>query len=83
MTRDKLVRGIAIAAFAPAFGEFILLVPFEQGKALDVVEIIFAASIPGERRLTPCSSCEARELSLNAHISRSVVENPITSAVRN
>ena len=73
MTGDKLVRGITVAVLAPTFGEVILLVSFEHLETPDVVEITFTASASNERWFTPCSNCEARELSLNAHFSRSVV----------
>ncbi|WP_334408015.1 hypothetical protein [Bradyrhizobium sp. AZCC 2289] len=74
MTCDKLIRGITVAVLAPAFGEPVLLVSFEHLEAPDVVEITFAASISGKRWCVPCSSCEARELSLNAHFSHSAVK---------
>jgi hypothetical protein len=74
MTCNKLVRGVTVAVLAPAFGEPVLLVPFEHREATDVGEITVAASVSDKRRLTPCQSRDARELSLNAHVSRSVVE---------
>jgi hypothetical protein len=49
MTCDDLIRGITIAAFAPTPGELIFLLLFEHGKAPDIGEITFTASISGNR----------------------------------
>jgi hypothetical protein len=59
---------------APTFGEAVLLVSFEYLEAPDVVEITLAASISDKRWCVLCSSCEARELSFNAHFSHSAVK---------
>jgi hypothetical protein len=74
MTCNKLVRGVTVAVLAPTFGQPVLLVPFEHRETSDVGEITSAASVSDKRRLTPCQSRDARELSLNVHVSRSVVE---------
>ena len=67
MACDELVRGITVAELAPTFGKLILLLPLEHREASDLVEIAVAASASDEHRFAPCSNCEARELSLNAH----------------
>src|SRR4051812_49787734 len=81
MTCDELVRSVTVAVLAPTFGEVIFLVSFEHRETPDVVEITLTASASNERWFAPCSNGEARELSLNAHISRSVVESWISYAV--
>jgi hypothetical protein len=83
MAGDKRVRGITVAVLAPTLCEFILLVSFEHRETPNVIQISLAASISSERGLAPCSSCEACELALNAHVSRSMVENWISSTDRN
>src|ERR1700692_4729177 len=79
VTCDELVCRVAVTLLAPAFGELVLLVPFEHRKAPDVIEIAFTASTAGKRQCGRCSGCEAQELSLDTHICRSV----FSFAVRN
>ena len=83
MTVDKLIGGSTVASIAPAFCEFILMVLFEHRKAPDVVTIAVTAPLLDERRFAPNWSGEAPELSLNAHVDCSVLENSIRFAVRN
>src|SRR3984957_18135405 len=72
VTCDELVRRVAVTLLAPAFGQPVLLVLLEQREAPDVVEIAFTASTAGKSHFSPCSGCEAHELSLDTHINRSV-----------
>ena len=83
VTVDKRIGGIAVAGIAPAFCEFVLMVLFEHCKAPDVVKIAVTASLLYERRFAPNWSGEATELSLNAHVDCSVLENSILFAVPN
>ena len=81
MTCDKPVRGVAVTVLAPTFGERVLLVPFQHLKAPDIVPIIFIGSVSDERQFTPSSSnWKTYELSLNAHVRSSVVENWMPAA---
>src|SRR5882757_5706821 len=82
MTGNEPVCGITVAMLAPTFGKPVLLVFFEHFEAPDIVEIAPTVAISDKGCFAPCSSCEARELSLNAHIIRSVVDS-ISAAVRN
>jgi len=77
---DGFERTSPVTAFAPTPCEFILLLLFEHGKAPDIGEITLNTSLAGDRRL--CANRKARKLSLNAHISRSVVENRVAFSVR-
>src|SRR5258708_1155841 len=74
VAREKVIWGMAVAGGGPRFGEGVLLVSFQHLEAPDIAEIALAASSSDKRRCVPCSSCEARELSFNAHFSHSAVK---------
>jgi hypothetical protein len=53
MAGDKLVRRIAIAVLAPAFGEHVFLVPFEHREPSDTVQVARTGFLACRRRLSP------------------------------
>ena len=59
------------------------MVLFEHRETPDVVKIAVTAPVSDERRFAPNWSGEAPELSLNAHVDCSVLENSILFADRN